>query len=1173
MSILRVLLSVLAFSAFASLTWWAGPLMAIGQARPFEAAWARLLGIAILAVLIFTPLVCRLIRQRRSETALKKGITQADEKANVQQHKLQEIFSQAVNTLRANQKKGKWYESKKGLYELPWYILIGPPGSGKTTLLQHAGLHFPLQGTDGQASLQGVGGTRHCDWWFTDQAVMIDTAGRFTTQDSDERTDAKAWQTFLKLLKTNRPKQPINGVVLAISVHELLASTEERQNTAAKLRLRLQELMKGLEVCPPIYLLITKMDLLEGFRETYNSLSDTDRARAWGINFPYPAKVAQLLANEAPAAGQSNLFSELDVLSAHLGAALNERLAQEALARNRSKMFEFTWAFAQLKGPLLEILGNTFQASQLFETEPLLRGVYFTSGTQEGNAIDRIVSGLAGLQKSHGGQAAQVVSSGKGKSFFIRDMLAKVVFQEQHLVGYVPRKAWLEKTAYFTALGLSGVLGIAAIGLWAISHANNQKQLAATQAQAETLAAELQTMPTEPAQHRQAVFAQLDALDAIARQYPLQLNHNGGLNQAGKMSSARQQSLRGALETALMPHINQRLERTLEDALLSDPELAYEALKAYLMLHQPQHLDLQTLQDWVLFDWGRHVIPALDTPVQATAQAHLKAALALGKFGDIAPLNQGLVDRARQLIAQQSLESRLYQRLVRLYPRNTADDFTVSRAAGPNAAAVFSRQSGQPLHAGASSLYTPDGYTSYFLPGLATQAAQLGAEHAWVMRGADLSDSLNGQSLSQGVRQLYINDYIAQWQGLLDDVKVQNPKNFDQSVELARLLASPQSPVRLFLQAASENTKLVGKAGAVLDRATNLANQKVNQQVQRTLPSNVALLAGSDFKAIESSRPLEQQVDDHFAGLNQLFDEKAPAYNQVAAILGDLYTQLSAVANAARSQGTPPSADQLAGLQVSAGVLPEPVRTIVTQLSSQGAAKGRAAERASLSAELRPLQEVCQRTIANRYPVQNASSLDILSDDFARFFGPGGHMDQFYQSRLAHLVDTGASTWRYKPLPDGSRPAGDAALVQFQRAARIRDVFFPASGQQAAFSVEMRLVGANNPNDVFYLEHNGKMHMFSMQFDPAHRIAWGGLAPTATLRFRASEGAFKNINGPWALFRLFDTAQVQASGRAEQIRTSLSMDGKRFDFEVTANSAFNPLALRELRQFSCPGGL
>ena len=78
--------------------------------------------------------------------------------------------------------------SSRYLYQLPWYMFIGPPGAGKTTALVNCGLNFPLADTHGPQAVHGVGGTRNCDWWFTDQAVLIDTAGRYTTQDSDTRS-------------------------------------------------------------------------------------------------------------------------------------------------------------------------------------------------------------------------------------------------------------------------------------------------------------------------------------------------------------------------------------------------------------------------------------------------------------------------------------------------------------------------------------------------------------------------------------------------------------------------------------------------------------------------------------------------------------------------------------------------------------------------------------------------------------------------------------------------------------------------------------------------------------------------------------------------------------------------------------------------------------------------
>jgi type VI secretion system protein ImpL len=105
--------------------------------------------------------------------------------------------------------EGRW------IYQLPWYLIIGPPGCGKTTALSNSGLRFPLADQVGKAAVQGVGGTRNCDWWFAEDAVLLDTAGRYTTQDSYQQVDSAAWQGFLGMLKKHRPRRPINGVLVS----------------------------------------------------------------------------------------------------------------------------------------------------------------------------------------------------------------------------------------------------------------------------------------------------------------------------------------------------------------------------------------------------------------------------------------------------------------------------------------------------------------------------------------------------------------------------------------------------------------------------------------------------------------------------------------------------------------------------------------------------------------------------------------------------------------------------------------------------------------------------------------------------------------------------------------------------------------------------------------------
>ncbi len=138
---------------------------------------------------------------------------------------LKDRFDEAINFLKTADKRG----NTNSLYELPWYIIIGPPGSGKTTALINSGLRFPLAERFGKEALQGVGGTRNCDWWITDDAVMIDTAGRYVTQDSYASVDSAAWEGFLDLLKNNRTRRPINGAIIAISLADLAVQSEAKE--------------------------------------------------------------------------------------------------------------------------------------------------------------------------------------------------------------------------------------------------------------------------------------------------------------------------------------------------------------------------------------------------------------------------------------------------------------------------------------------------------------------------------------------------------------------------------------------------------------------------------------------------------------------------------------------------------------------------------------------------------------------------------------------------------------------------------------------------------------------------------------------------------------------------------------------------------------------------------
>ena len=291
------------------------------------------------------------------------------------------------------------------MQQLPWYLIIGAPGGGKTTALLHSGLRFPLAERLGRDPLAGIGGTRQCDWWFSQEAVFVDTAGRYTTQDSDAAADAQEWQQFLALLRRHRPVQPINGVIVSVSVPDLLQGGAELARQAAAVAARLDELRRELDLAFPIYLLVTKADLLAGFVETFGDLDAAQREQLWGVVFD--ADVAGVPADLGP---------RLADLAQRLARRSPDALQHERTPQRRLPIYAFAAQFEALLAPLEEFVREAFDGIAA-EPAQRLRSIALTSGTQEGNPIDRVIGELA---RSHGLALKPLARpDAGGKSFFL----------------------------------------------------------------------------------------------------------------------------------------------------------------------------------------------------------------------------------------------------------------------------------------------------------------------------------------------------------------------------------------------------------------------------------------------------------------------------------------------------------------------------------------------------------------------------------------------------------------------------------------------------------------------------------------------------------------------------------------------------------------------------------
>ena len=579
----RWLLGGMALAALSLVAWFVGDLAAIGGWRPFETPAGRGALIATAATAwigweFWRARQARLENERLLAVLAGSGgeagnSADSADSADSATRAAREIailrarFEEAAAILRKTRFKDPNGESRY-VHELPWYVFIGAPGSGKTTALVNAGLNFPLKAVGGDPALAGVGGTRNCDWWFTDEAVLLDTAGRYTTQESDREADATAWQGFLGLVKRFRPRRPLNGALVTLSVSDLMLwSEEERKRYAWHVRARVAELYERLGVRFPVYLLVTKTDLLAGFMEFFGELDAEQRKRVWGVSFEF---AGDSVVTGTPGQRFADEFGDLE---RRLYAEMLARLQDERDLQRRAAAYRFPQEFHAV-GPLIEqFLDAAFLGVQ-GAPEPLLRGVYFTSGTQEGNPIDRVLGTLARsfkLERAAGtsGGAGPAVPAGSGKSFFLTRLVRDVIFQESGLAGSDEGIERRERRTRMLAFAAIGAVSLALTALWTASYIGNRAFIAAAQGKAVEAKVELEKLGQPSAGDEAQVLRALNALRDLPGGYRSRAGSSSaggasvirapgygfGLSQGDKLGAQALRAYGNALRDALVPRL------------------------------------------------------------------------------------------------------------------------------------------------------------------------------------------------------------------------------------------------------------------------------------------------------------------------------------------------------------------------------------------------------------------------------------------------------------------------------------------------------------------------------------------------------------------------------------------------------------------------------------------
>ena len=1176
------------------LIWFLGPSVAVGQWYPLEDRMVRIYLIAAIFAIWILRLIWRKWREGRLNAQLlgqlrkpKNDIALKDLPAEEQEELkvLAERFDEAVTLLKqARFEQGADRSpldrfSKQYLYQLPWYVFIGAPGSGKTTALINSGLNFPLAEKFGKVALKGVGGTRNCDWWFTDEAVLLDTAGRYTTHESDPTGDEKEWKGFLNLLTKYRGRQPINGVMLTVSIADLLSSNAtDRAQHALVLKRRLQELRDELGIEFPVYVLVTKTDLLSGFESYFHDLSMEEMQQVWGFTIPYERsqqKDFELLPvfDKEYLLLQERLFDSLPDVLMRLG---NEK--DKALA------YALPQQFANLRVVLGSFLSDVFSHSK-FEQRVIPRGVYFTSGTQGGLGFDKVAGQLKRYMRLDGIQQNQTMQPGDGgKSFFLRKLLQEVVFQEAGLAGLNLKWEQRKRKIQWSAYAAMGSVLVLAVLLWGSSYFKNKQYIAHV---------EDKVPPLEQLSNDIKITQEGDVLSALPFLNSALLLADGpdfkvgdapwryhfGLYQGSKLNSAAQSVYQDALKNVLLPQVAKRVETALREASPADLELSYEALRAYLMMYEPSRYDASYMTMWILADLNKALPANFTTQQYNLLEQHITNLVGEGVLVSPFPKDEQLITTVRDQLNRVSTARRAYSRIERILTSEAGAPLTVTSLGGSQASSVFKRKSGQPLTQGVPAFFSFNGYWNVFDKRVERETVRLREDDVWILdvEGKAIGDG-SDKKLVEDVRVIYFNEYVTQWDKFLNDVAVIVPDTLVGAIEVARTLSSSNSPLTRFVQSVANETTLLrpddNNERSSVDRARDRATSTTSSLTSIIGPVG----AGNLIRTDAGPERLEELVDRHFVQYRELAtsvgQNTPPPIESTVGLLNELYSYLTSADTALRTKAALPPANVISKLQAESGRLPSTLGAMLSELSVQAAASVNSVQQSNVGDDVDAiLGNFCRRAIAGRYPFSN-STQDIAPNDFARFFGHGQMMDEFFQKNLSQLVDMSTRPWRFKPGVDGSRGGIARYLSSFEQASIVRDVYFSAGSVTPSYKVAIRPVDMDPSIMQMILDVDGQVMTYEHGPQVGITVDWPGKRGSNQVSMSASPqqgSSGLSTSGPWALNRLLDRATLRQGRSPEITLATFSLGGRNVTLEFTAYSAKSPFRLSEMRNFVCPG--
>lgn len=1072
-------------------------------------------------------------------------------------------------------------ERRRSLYQLPWYLVLGEENAGKTSLITRSNQNFALSHVARAGASRAPQDEKlaySIDWWIGDEAVLIDPPGQFFSQP-EPRVDGGAnalkppvakgkphpvlppdthlrlWLHLIDWLARNRSRRALNGVVVLIDVQALLMQTPEQRKThATVLRTRLYELTLQLGTRLPVYGVLSKLDLLEGFDTFFSRLSRAGREDLLGFTFTLDA-VEDFDA----------WLVELERVYCDFVGRLNEHVF-DALREVRSlaERERLLGLMRQLAGlrPVLTRFMTEMLGSDRFTTPVLVRGLYFSSVFQQGTLSNAFIK-EAGQPYQLPPPPAEVQPAQGSMIYFARQLFQQVIYPEAGLAGDNIKVASNKRRLLMAGFSVASLGCLLVLGLWQFYFTVNRDKAATVLVRSEAFnARDIDTHLDTTGRNLLAPLDQIRAAVSVYGDYreAWPLLADMGLYQGRAIGPRVDEAYLNLLSKRFLP----ALASGALDAINAAPTGSHQqlaALRVYRMLEERQNRRSDLVEDWVARQWQR-AYPG-QGQLQADLMRHLTYAL---KYADAdMPQHRERIAQVQEILRQRPMAERVYATLKQDAEEHFHRPLDLRSEVGPAFDIVY-----RPLDSAADSdgrelllppLLTAKGFKEYFEPGTEGIIDRAMID-LWVLgerQRLDYSEA-DREVLTQRVRALYSADYVNSWRRALNQFTVTDFRDLNHGVAVLEQVTGPAGPLRRLLETLRDNT-VIYPSTVQPEGQTAVSLAKAPQGEQQAAGIRRAFSRLAELIIPQGERP--SSYEDTLRAIVAVHD-----YAKAVQDTPDPgKTALKTVLNRFSLSG----ADPIANLQRMAVGLPEPMNQHVKKLADQTA-------QVLVVAALRELEKrwdsdiysFYSERLATRYPFK-ASGEDASLEDFEAFFGPQGRLQQFYDQYLnAFLKDNFDAL--YSESQGGYLVRIDV-LEQLKKADRIRDTFFNHRGHLSVqLTIEPLALSATRLSST--LSVDGQLIPYQHGAPRRTGLVWPndlGNATGSQLTLVSSAGntASLSYRGPWSLFRLLGRGQLNARTDTSVDLTFTVADGL-MRYRIGADKANNPISQRSFEGFSLP---